>query len=210
MSAEAVLRVPGDKSLSHRALLFSALADGESRLRGLLPAEDPASTATVLRALGVRVPELTGPEVCVRGAGLRSLRPPTGPLDCGNSGTTARLLCGVLAGFPFRAVLDGDASLRSRPMRRVTEPLAAMGASFEELGGPDRLPLAVNGGALQALHYRSPHASAQVKSALLLAGLTGGVEVSVSEPALSRDHTERLLGAMGAEVVSTVEDGRPT
>lgn len=194
-----VIGVPGDKSISHRALLLSALAQGESRLRGLLAGEDPRSTARVLRALGVAVPELEpyGSEIRIRGVGLRGMKAPPEPLYCGNSGTTARLLLGVLAGQAFRVVLDGDASLRSRPMRRVTEPLSAMGAELEELGEPDRLPLAIRGGRLRPIDYASPRASAQVKSALLLAGLTGAVDVRVTEPVLSRDHTERLLAAMG-------------
>ncbi|HKJ93519.1 MAG TPA: 3-phosphoshikimate 1-carboxyvinyltransferase [Longimicrobiales bacterium] len=203
------VRVPGDKSISHRALLFAALASGESRLRGLLDGADPASTASALRALGVAVPALAEAEVRIRGGGLHGLRPCDAPIDCGNSGTTARLLLGVLAGQAFPATLTGDASLRRRPMRRVTEPLGRMGASVEELGAPDRLPVRMTGGALRPLHHTSARASAQVKSALLLAGLTGGVAVSVREPALSRDHTERLLRAMGAPVAVGVERGLP-
>ncbi|MEJ2218863.1 MAG: 3-phosphoshikimate 1-carboxyvinyltransferase [Gemmatimonadota bacterium] len=205
----ASVRVPGDKSISHRALLFAALARGESRLRGLLDGADPASTAAALRALGVRMPELAAGEIRVRGVGLRGLRPPSGAIDCGNSGTTARLLLGVLAGQPMTATLTGDASLRRRPMRRVTEPLGRMGAVVEELDAPDRLPLRIRGGELQPLEYDSPRASAQVKSALLLAGLTGGVDVRVREPVLSRDHTERLLRTMGASVTSGMDGSMP-
>ncbi|MBI4408702.1 MAG: 3-phosphoshikimate 1-carboxyvinyltransferase [Gemmatimonadetes bacterium] len=199
------VRVPGDKSITHRALILAALARGTSELRGLLPAEDPNTTARVLRALGCAIPELprNGAAVRVAGRGLDGLREPADTLDCGNSGTTARLVLGVLAGFPFAASLTGDESLRSRPMRRVTEPLARMGACIEELGEPDRLPVRVRGGVLRPLDYDSPKASAQVKSALLLAGLTGGVRVSVAEPVRSRDHTERLLRAMGAHVILT-------
>jgi len=196
------LRVPGDKSITHRALMLAALARGSSRLSGLLPAADTQSTAAVLRALGVRLPDIPedGSPVAIAGHGLRPFRQPAGPLDCGNSGTTARLMLGLLAGHPLRAVLTGDDSLRGRPMRRVTEPLSRMGARFTELGEPDRLPIEVEGGPLQPIRYASPRASAQVKSALLLAGLTGGARVEVTEPVASRDHTERLLRAMGADL----------
>jgi 3-phosphoshikimate 1-carboxyvinyltransferase len=210
VNARCDLHVPGDKSISHRALILSALARGTSQLRGLLYAADTQSTASVLRALGVALPPLPkdGSPIMVVSNGPRPLQPPAGPLDCGNSGTTARLMLGVLAGHPFPAVLTGDASLRSRPMRRVTDPLSRMGAHFVELGEPDRLPIQVEGGPLRPIQHRSPHASAQVKSALLLAGLTGGAEVEVIEPVLSRDHTERLLRAMGADLhVETGPEG---
>lgn len=201
------LRVPGDKSISHRALILGSLADGTSVVRGLLGAEDAHSSVAVLCALGAKIGTLPadGAEFEITGVGLDGLRAPDAPLDCGNSGTTARLLLGLLAGLPFSATMTGDASLQSRPMRRVTEPLAAVGARFEELGEPDRLPIRVTGGALQPLRYVSPKASAQIKSALLLAGLAGGVEVRVTEPVRSRDHTERMLQAMGTELV--VDDG---
>jgi 3-phosphoshikimate 1-carboxyvinyltransferase len=206
---EAV-RVPGDKSLTHRALLFAALADGRSRIRRPLVGADTESTAGALRALGVTVPALDAAgEVLLDGRGLRSLQEAAAPLDCGNSGTTTRLLMGILAGCPLTATLDGDASLRSRPMRRVTTPLATMGAEFTELGERDRLPIRMRGGALREIHYDSPHASAQVKSAVLLAGLVGGVPVSVTEPLLSRDHTERLLARVGVPLRSeSLADGR--
>ncbi|HEX6134856.1 MAG TPA: 3-phosphoshikimate 1-carboxyvinyltransferase [Longimicrobiales bacterium] len=190
------VHVPGDKSITHRALILAALATGRSRVRRPLVGADTRSTAGVLRALGAGVGEL-GEETVIEGAGLHGLRAADGVLDCGNSGTTARLLMGVLAGFPFADTLTGDASLRSRPMRRVTEPLSRMGATFEELGEPDRLPIRMRGGALRPLSHVSPQASAQVKSALLLAGLTGGVEVTVREPLPSRDHTERMLSRLG-------------
>lgn len=205
MSSETVVRVPGDKSLTHRALMLAALADGRSRVRRPLVGGDTRSTAAALRRLGCRMPELgTADEVVVDGAGLHGLREPADALDCGNSGTTARLLMGVLAGHPFAAVLTGDVSLRARPMRRVTTPLEQMGARFEELAQPDRLPIRMHGGALSAIDYVSPHASAQVKSAILLAGLTGGVRVSVTEPLLSRDHTENMLRRIGVSVDSRV------
>ncbi|HET9982652.1 MAG TPA: 3-phosphoshikimate 1-carboxyvinyltransferase [Longimicrobiales bacterium] len=204
------LEVPGDKSITHRALMLAALADGESRLSGALPAEDPRSTAAVLRALGGAVPDLPpdGGEIRVAGRGLHGLAASSRVLDCGNSGTTARLMLGILAGYPFEAELTGDASLRSRPMRRVTEPLSAMGASFVERGEPDRLPIRIRGGSLRPLAYESAKASAQVKSAILLAGLVGDTDVEVREPLLSRDHTERMLRAMGAAVLSDRLDGR--
>jgi len=205
-----ILTVPGDKSISQRALILAALAEGESRLSGLLPGADPASTAEALRALGASVPPLPpgGGEVLVAGLGLRGLRPPAAPLDLGNSGTGARLLMGVLAGHPFEAVLTGDPSLRSRPMRRVTEPLALMGASFEELGGESRLPIRVRGGPLRPLEYDLPVASAQVKSTLLLAGLVSGVRVLLSEPGRSRDHTERMLHHVGVQVLGDPQGAR--
>lgn len=205
-----MIRVPGDKSISHRALLLAALAEGESRIRGLLTGEDCQSTAAVLRALGATIPPLPedGAEVRVQGAGLHGLRSPGTTLDCGNSGTTARLLLGLLAGLPIEARLTGDPSLRARPMRRVTAPLGLMGAEFQEEGAEDRLPLRVRGGRLAPFTYRSPVASAQVKSAILLAGVTGGVATEVVEPSLSRDHTERMLRRMGVGVeAGAVEEG---
>jgi 3-phosphoshikimate 1-carboxyvinyltransferase len=202
-----VVRVPGDKSLSHRALLLAALATGRSSIRGALVGADTESTAECLRLLGCAVPPLDSDVMHIDGVGLRGLHRPPAPLDCGNSGSTARLLLGVLAGHAFPAVLTGDASLRSRPMRRVTTPLAAMGARFEELGEADRLPLRVHGGTLRGIEYSSPHASAQVKSAVLLAGLVGAVEVSVTEPLPSRDHTERMLLRLGAQLQHTHDGG---
>ncbi len=206
--------MPGDKSISHRSLIFAALADGTSRVDGLLDAGDTRSTAAALRALGVgieaRAPALaasapgaavTGPflgAATIRGAGLRGLRSPGAVLDCGNSGTTARLLLGALAGAPVQAVLTGDDSLRRRPMRRVTDPLAAAGARFEELEAEDRLPIRVRGGDLVPLDVLNSRSSAQVKTAMLLAGLTAGTTVRVVEPGRSRDHSERMLAAMGA------------
>ncbi|HEX2202219.1 MAG TPA: 3-phosphoshikimate 1-carboxyvinyltransferase [Longimicrobium sp.] len=196
------LAVPGDKSITHRALMLAAAAHGESRLSGLLPGEDCRSTASVLRALGCDVPPPPhdGGEVRVAGRGPEAWRAPAAPLDCGNSGTTVRLMMGLLASRPFAATLTGDDSLRGRPMRRVTAPLARMGASFRELEAPDRLPIEVAGGALAGLDHASPKSSAQVKSAVLLAGLAAGVAVSVTEPLLSRDHTERMLWSLGAPV----------
>lgn len=191
--------VPGDKSITHRALLLASLAPGQSVLRGALSALDTRSTARALRELGVGVGVLApGRPVTVRGR--RRYRKPGSPLHCGNSGTTARLLMGFLAGHPFRTRLTGDNSLRRRPMRRVTEPLTAMGATFEpELA--DRLPLEIVGGALASIRWSLPVSSAQLKSAILFAGLAGEVAVAIHEPAgLSRDHTERMLRALGIRV----------
>src|SRR5688500_14664783 len=192
--------VPGDKSLTHRALMFAALARGTSRIDGALTSLDARSTARVLRQLGAELGALRpGATLVARGRGR--LRRPASRLDCGNSGTTTRLLLGLLAGPPFAAELTGDGSLRRRPMRRVTVPLARMGARFEELAGRDGLPLRVRGGRLTTLEYELPVSSAQIKSALLLAGVAGAVPVSLREPhGQSRDHTERMLRAFGYEL----------
>jgi 3-phosphoshikimate 1-carboxyvinyltransferase len=204
------IRVPGDKSITHRALILAAICTGRSRIRGHLLSADTQSTATVLRQLGCPLPLLEGDaELVVDGVGLHGLAAPGEALDCGNSGTTARLLMGLLAGSDFFAVLTGDASLRSRPMRRVTRPLGAMGVEFTDLERPARLPVRMHGGRLHAIDYVSPHASAQVKSAVLLAGLTGAVPVSVTEPLLSRDHTERLLRRLSVPVTQECDADGP-
>ncbi len=197
MKVRGAVRPPGDKSISHRALMLAALAHGRSELAGLLTGEDVKSTARVLRQLGAVIsPIRDGGTVTVHASRITR---PASRLHCGNSGTTARLMLGILAGRRFPATLTGDASLRRRPMRRVTEPLRAMGADIEEERG-DALPLTIRGGQLHPLAYTSPVASAQVKSALLLAGLGGGVAVSVREPYLSRDHTERLFLHLGLDL----------
>lgn len=205
MIVRGSVAVPGDKSITHRALLLAALAPGRSRLRGALTSWDARSTARILRQLGARVgPLKRGQELAIHGSGR--FQRPSSPLDCGNSGTTTRLTLGLLAAHPFPALLTGDASLRRRPMRRVTEPLGLMGARFEG-SDPDRLPLTIHGGGLKALRWELPVSSAQLKSALLLAGAAGSVPVEVREPAgLSRDHTERMLQALGFGV-STSPDG---
>lgn len=207
----AEVRVPGDKSLTHRALMFAAAARGESRLSGLLAGADCRSTAEVLRALGVDIPDLPsdGSEIRVRSEGIGAWHAPHSILDCGNSGTTVRLMMGLLAGRPFAATLTGDESLCSRPMRRITDPLQQMGVGVRELGAPDRLPVEIRGGPLASISHRSPKASAQIKSAVLLAGLSGGVAVEVREPGLSRDHTERMLRSLGVEIdgEATAEGG---
>lgn len=193
------VRVPGDKSITHRALMLAALATGTSRIRGALESGDTGSTRRALEALGVLI-DTEGGELRVAGRGLRGLTTPAATLDCGNSGTTARLLLGVLSAQPLVATLTGDASLRGRPMRRVTAPLLAMGARIRERGAADRLPVQVTGGPLRSLRYASPAASAQVKSALLLAALAAGVEVEVTEPLVSRDHSERMLRGLGVGI----------
>lgn len=204
MRIAGAVRVPGDKSITHRALLLAALSRGTSHLGGALTSLDAKTSAAVLRRLGAEISPLA-PErtVAVKGRG-RFIRP-RGALDCGNSGTTARLLLGLLAAHRFPATLTGDASLRRRPMRRVTQPLERMGARFEE---PDRdhLPITIRGGRLTALEYAMPVSSAQIKSALLLAGVAGGVPVAVQEPrGRSRDHTERMLEGSGYTI--TQDDG---
>lgn len=196
------VRVPGDKSISHRALLFGAIAEGETLIEGLLPAEDPLSTAACLRAMGVGVgPIVAGQPVRVQGVGLDGLQEPETVLDCGNSGTTMRLMLGLLAGRVGRHfVISGDGSLRRRPMGRVAVPLAQMGAQIHGRQGGNLAPLAVQGQALAGARVLTPVASAQVKSALLLAALTAEGPTTVIEPALSRDHSERMLRAFGADL----------
>ena len=197
MKVRGAVRPPGDKSISHRALMLAALARGTSEITGLLTGEDVKSSARVLRGLGAAVSTVRE-DATVKVHVSRFTRP-VSRLHCGNSGTTARLMLGILAGQRFPATLTGDASLRRRPMRRVTEPLRAMGARIDDAHG-DALPLTIHGGRLHALSYTTPVASAQVKSALLLAGLTGKVTVNVREPYLSRDHTERLLLHLGLDL----------
>jgi 3-phosphoshikimate 1-carboxyvinyltransferase len=190
------LRVPGDKSVTHRGLMLLALSEGEGRLYYPLKAGDTLSTARVLRALGAEIEE-EGPHFRVRGRGLR-LKEPEDVLDCGNAGTLMRLVLGILAGQEgLFAVLTGDASLRRRPMARVAEPLRAMGARIDGREGGGKAPLAVRGGPLRGIRYTLPVPSAQVKSALLLAGLFAEGETEVEEPAPTRDHTERLFRHFG-------------
>jgi 3-phosphoshikimate 1-carboxyvinyltransferase len=195
------LRVPGDKSISHRALMFGALSEGTSRVTGILRSADVQSTAGMLRALGVELPDLADAEVVVRGSGPRSLVAPSRPLDGGNSGTTTRLMTGILAACPFTSRMIGDASLSKRPMGRVAKPLTDMGAKFSFERG-DGLPMTITGGPLKGLTWFSEAASAQVKSALLLAGYVAGVPVEVHEPVISRDHTERMMRGRGLDVRS--------
>jgi 3-phosphoshikimate 1-carboxyvinyltransferase len=198
MRVRGTVRVPGDKSISHRSLMFAALADGESEISGILQSADVASTAGVLRSLGASIPELDV-DMVVRGRGLHSLQAPRNDLDCGNSGTTTRLMAGIVSGFDFAARFIGDESLSRRPMQRVARPLGAMGARVQFERG-DGLPMVIRGGALRPIEWTSESASAQVKSAILLAALVGGVGATVHEPAPSRDHTERMLRARGVTV----------
>lgn len=201
--------LPADKSVAHRALILSALAEGESEIVNVSDAADPASTRACLEALGVHITKRDG-SLFVQGKGLRGLRPPDGPLDCGNSGTTMRLLSGVLAGQRFASTLTGDASLSARPMNRIAEPLREMGASITLT--ESHAPIEIDGGGLEAIRYRLPVASAQVKSCVLLAGLFATGETTVVEPTPSRDHTERMLGLsvmhMGRERHLSVTGGQ--
>ena len=191
--------VPGDKSISHRAVLLGAISDGETRIHGFGRSEDTESTIAAVRALGVEVYEADDETLRVFGAGLRGLKAPAEPIDCGNAGTLMRLLPGILAGQEGRFVLTGDESLRSRPMERIAEPLRRMGVSVETTEG--RAPLEIEGGEVQPLSYELPVASAQVKSAVLLAGLFPREgETTVVEPMPTRDHTESLLAAAGVRV----------
>jgi 3-phosphoshikimate 1-carboxyvinyltransferase len=194
------LVVPADKSLSHRAALLAALAEGTSCIRGFLAGEDCLATLEAVRALGAEVGGEPGQELRIRGRGLAGLHEPGGVIDAGNSGTTMRLLAGLAAGIPGLTVLTGDASLRRRPMGRVLEPLARMGARVTGRGGGQLAPLVIEGGRLSPITHVSPVASAQVKSAVLLAGLFAEGETRVCEPHPSRDHTERMLAALGATV----------
>lgn len=200
MHVGGTLRVPGDKSISHRALLFAAMARGTSHVGGLLTSLDARSSARVLRQLGAEI-SLLGEQRAVMIKGRGRLRRPARVLNCGNSGTTTRLLLGLLAAHPFSATLTGDRSLRRRPMRRVTVPLAQMGARITESNAEGTLPLTIRGGKLNALRHEMPVSSAQIKSCLLLAGMAARVPVSVREPhGRSRDHTERMLRAFGYRV----------
>jgi len=192
------LRVPGDKSISHRYAMLAALAEGRSRLTGFAPGADCQSTLACLRALGVEIEEGPAATVSVLGRGLGRLGSPSSPLDAGNSGTTMRLLAGILAGHRFRSTLVGDRSLSRRPMRRVIEPLLRMGARID--ADHDKPPLVIDGAALHGMAYRPDVPSAQVKSAVLLAGLHADGVTSVTEPAATRDHTERALAAFGGRV----------
>ncbi|NNE71310.1 MAG: 3-phosphoshikimate 1-carboxyvinyltransferase, partial [Rhodothermales bacterium] len=203
------VRVPGDKSVAHRCALFASIADGQSRIVHFPQAADPQSTLSCIRALGTEVRADDDGILIVEGQGLHGWQEPSGPLDCGNSGTTMRLLAGLLAGQPFASRMTGDDSLQSRPMGRIADPLALMGA---EIGMTDgRAPLTITGGPLKGMSYRLPVASAQVKSAVLLAGLYADGETTVIESKPSRDHTERMLGLdvleMGGDRYISVSGG---
>src|SRR5476649_1453581 len=204
---EGRVRAPGDKSVSHRALMFGALALGETVVSGLLEGEDVLCTAAALRALGAQIVQ-EGPVWRVRGFGVGGGHEPDSVLDLGNSGTSARLLSGILASHPFTSLMTGDGSLRRRPMQRVIEPLSRMGARFEAREG-GRMPLAIMGtDEMVPIEYTLPVASAQVKSCILLAGLNTAGETTVIEPEATRDHTERMLRHFGAEVRVVSGEGR--
>ncbi len=192
---------PGDKSISHRAAIFNAIADGEARVENYGTGADLASTLRVLRGLGTQIERHDDGAFTVRGGVLSE---PSDILNTGNSGTTTRLMAGVLAGQPFMSVMTGDRSIRSRPMARIVEPLRLMGAEVDGRGGGRLAPLTFRGGSLHGIEYRMPVASAQVKSALLLAGLFADGETTLEQPAVSRDHTELMFRSMGVEVI---EDG---
>ncbi|MCA1796189.1 MAG: 3-phosphoshikimate 1-carboxyvinyltransferase [Desulfuromonadaceae bacterium] len=196
------ITVPGDKSISHRSIMFASLAHGDSYIRGFLRGEDNLATLNAFKAMGVEIEEPVTGELKVRGSGLSGLQEPRDVLDCGNSGTTMRLMSGVLAGQNFFSVLSGDRYLRRRPMARVINPLIQMGAQIWGREHNRCAPLALKGGQLRSITYNSPVASAQVKSALILAGLRAEGTTTVHEPHVSRDHTERMLRHMGIELES--------
>jgi len=191
---------PPDKSISHRAIMFASIAGGKSIVRNFLMAEDPISTMNAFRMMGIEIEEKAGKELVIHGKGLYGLKEPFDVIDCGNSGTTVRLISGILSGNPFFSVLTGDDSLKQRPMARVINPLKEMGADISARNGDKYLPMAIKGKVLKAINYNMPVASAQVKSCLILAGLYADGTTIITEPQKSRDHTERMLMAMGAEI----------
>lgn len=199
MTERGFVRVPGDKSISHRSLILASLATGESRIEGILNSADVQSTAAVLRSLGAKIPVLAG-QFSITGLGLHGLTRSTAVLDAGNSGTTVRLMAGVAAACPFSSRFEGDASLSRRPMKRIAEPLKSMGARFDFANEDDGLPMTVHGGGLTGITWNTRAASGQTKSCILLAGLVAGVQVSVIESRKSRDHTERMLTSLGVPV----------
>ena len=197
-----IVEVPGDKSISHRALMFSAIANGSADINGFLAGDDCLRTMAALQAMGITIERHSETSLTVHGQGLHGLSAPDSDLDMGNSGTAMRLFCGLLSGQAFDCILKGDESLSTRPMNRVIKPLSLMGAKIRSTDG--KPPLHIQGeGGLRGLSYESPVASAQVKSAILLAGLYADGETSVHEPAITRDHTERMLAAMGANLRRT-------
>ncbi len=195
------MTVPGDKSISHRAVMFGSLAEGTTEVTNFLQGADCLSTIDCFRRLGIEI-ENTPERILIHGRGLHGLSAPASVLDAGNSGTTTRLLSGILAAQPFATTLTGDASIQRRPMRRIIEPLSLMGAEIASVNGNDCAPLRIVGKPLHGIHYHSPIASAQVKSSILLAGLYADGKTTVTEPALSRNHTEIMLNHFGARVVS--------
>ncbi|PYZ94522.1 3-phosphoshikimate 1-carboxyvinyltransferase [Salipaludibacillus keqinensis] len=198
------ITIPGDKSISHRAVLFASLAEGETKITGFLRGEDCLSTISCMKKLGVNITE-NDDEIIVNGKGLHGFTEPNEILNVGNSGTTIRLLSGVLSGQPFSSVLVGDDSIAKRPMGRVTGPLKMMDAKIDGRNVAEFTPLHIRGGQLKGIHYLSPVASAQVKSAILLAGLYAKGETKITEPHKSRDHTERMLESFGVRVEATTD-----
>lgn len=194
------ITIPADKSISHRAVMFASLAKGKSIVRNFLKAEDPLSTVNIFRMLGIEIDEIKTNDLIINGKGMHGLKEPFDVINCGNSGTTARLMSGMLAGNPFFSVITGDSSLRQRPMARVVNPLKEMGAYISGRDGNKYLPIAIKGGGLKAINYSMPVASAQVKSCLTLAGLYADGTTVITEPSKSRDHTERMLQSMGAGI----------
>ncbi len=200
-SLHGELTVPGDKSISHRAVMFGSLAKGTTRITHFLEGADCLSTISCFRKMGIEIENSQG-EILVHGKGLHGLSAPTGILDVGNSGTTTRLISGILAGQDFVSELTGDASIQSRPMKRIMTPLLSMGADITSIRGNNCVPLRIAGHPLRGIHYDSPVASAQVKSCVLLAGMYSDSITSVTEPVLSRNHTELMLNYFGAKVTS--------
>lgn len=198
---KGTISIPGDKSISHRAVMFGSLAKGTTHITNFLSGADCLATISCFRAMGVEI-EQQGTEVTVHGNGLHGLKKPEQQLDVGNSGTTTRLISGILCGQDFEVTLSGDDSLNKRPMGRIMKPLSMMGADIESVNGNGCAPLKITGKPLKAVHYDSPVASAQVKSAILLAGLYADGKTSVTEPALSRNHTELMLKSFGVQVLS--------
>ena len=201
-SLRGEITIPGDKSISHRSVMFGSIAKGTTRISNFLPGADCLSTISCFRAMGVEI-EQKKTHVLVHGNGLHGLKEPQTILDCGNSGTTVRLISGILSGQAFPVTLTGDASIQKRPMKRIMTPLSQMGADIASIKNNDCVPLRITGTRLNGIHYNSPVASAQVKSAILLAGLYAEGETRVTEPALSRNHTELMLKGFGADVQST-------
>ena len=201
-SLKGEVSIPGDKSISHRAVMFGSLAEGTTEVTNFLQGADCLSTISCFRKLGIEI-ENTSQRILIHGKGLHGLTEPSDTLDTGNSGTTTRLISGILAGQRFTTILNGDASIQTRPMKRIMTPLSMMGADITSLEGNDCAPLRICGGQLHGVSYTSPVASAQVKSCILLAGLYADAPTSVTEPVLSRNHTELMLAGFGAHITSS-------
>ncbi len=201
-SLKGTIQIPGDKSISHRSVMFGALAEGLTEVTHFLQGADCLSTIACFQKLGIEI-ENTDKRILIHGRGLHGFHPADSVLDAGNSGTTVRLISGILAGQPFSSVLTGDASIQRRPMKRIISPLREMGADISSQNGNDCAPLHIHGTSLHGIHYNSPVASAQVKSCILLAGLYADGQTTVTEPSLSRNHTELMLASFGARITSS-------